>query len=409
MLSGKHEPGFEPLLRAFEDVLQQPPRGGAALCVYERGQPVFDMWGGPRNPAGDPWEEHTPSVSYSTAKAVAATALHICKDRGLIRYDDPVAKYWPDFAQNGKSTITVRQALSHSAGLYDVRNLVERAEQLLDWEATIRALELAPASHAPGRYHAYHAITYGYLIGELVRRVAEKPFSRFIVEEIAEPLGLTDFFIGAPDEAIARAARNIRPSPTRSVTESPEQQKRRQQQKALRWKLIARGLNLIGVPMSPDRMRRAFSVRGIERLDFSSPEVLRACIPAANGLFSGRDLARFYAMLASGGTLDGVRLLSEETLREATRVHAKGPDGVLMVPMRWRLGYHAVFSKLGVVRGAFGHSGYNGSGGWAAPLQQASLGFVVNAGMGTPVGDWRMVKLTTSALACLKARRKRAA
>jgi CubicO group peptidase (beta-lactamase class C family) len=409
MLSGRHEPGFEPLARSLENILRDPPHGGAALAVYDRGKLVFDMWGGPRNADGEPWEEHTPSVSYSTSKGVAAAALHICKDRGLVRYDDPVAKYWPSFAQNGKQAITVRQALSHSAGLFDVRNLVDQAETLLDWDATIRALELAPAAHAPGRYHAYHALTYGYLIGEIVRRVAEKPFARFVREEIAEPLGLADFFIGAPDDAIARAARNIHKAPGRASDESAEASRQRRRARAARFKLIARGLNLFGIPMSPERMHRAFTVRGIERLDFSSAEVLRACIPAANGLFSARDLARFYATLANGGSLDGVRLLSPDTVREATTVQSSAPDGILLVPMRWRLGYHAVFSKLGIVRGAYGHSGYNGSGAWASPQHEAALGYVVNAGLGTPVGDWRMVKLTTTALACIKARRKRVA
>jgi CubicO group peptidase (beta-lactamase class C family) len=389
--------------------LRGPPHGGAALAIYERGQLVFDMWGGPRNPAGDAWEEHTPSVSYSTSKGVTATALHICKDRGLVRYDDAVAKYWPEFAQNGKGSITIRQVLSHSAGLYDVHSLVPEAETLLDWGAMVRAFELAPASHAPGRFHAYHAVTYGYLIGEIVQRVSQKPFSQFVRENIAEPLGLADFFIGAPEDAIARAARNIHKAPGRASDESPERSKLRRQKRAARVKLVARGLNLFGIPMSPDRMKRAFSVRGIERLDFSSPEVLRACIPAANGLFSARDLARLYALLANGGALGDVRLLSSATLQEATAVHGRGPDGVLMLPMRWRLGYHGVFSKLGIVKGAYGHSGYNGSGAWASPLHEASLGYVVNAGLGTPVGDWRMVKLTGSALACLKTRRTRAA
>lgn len=409
MLSGRHEPGFEPLARTLENILREPPHGGAALAIYDRGRLVFDMWGGPRNAEGKAWEEHTPSVSYSTSKGVTATALHICKDRGLVRYDDPVAKYWPGFAQNGKGSITVRQALSHAAGLFDVRNLVHEAETLLDWEETVRALELAPAAHAPGRYHAYHALTYGYLIGEIVRRVAEKPFSRFVREDIAEPLGLADFFIGAPENAIERAARNIHEAPGKASDEPPEASKQRRRRREARFKLIARGLNLFGIPMSPDRMHRAFTVRGIERIDFSSPEVLRACIPAANGLFSARDLARFYAVLANGGALDGVRLLSTDTMREATTVHTARPDGVLGVPMRWRLGYHAVFSKLGIVRGAYGHSGYNGSGAWASPLHEVALGYVVNAGLGTPVGDWRMLKLTTTALACIKARRKHAA
>jgi CubicO group peptidase (beta-lactamase class C family) len=158
------------------------------------------------------------------------------------------------------------------------------------------------------------------------------------------------------------------------------------------------------VPMSPDRLHRALTPRGIDAWDFSSPEILRASIPAANGLFSAPDLARFYAALANGGSLDGVRILSEQTLREATEVQVRGADGVLSLPMSWSLGYHGVFSMRGVVRGAFGHSGYNGSGAWASPRQRAALSYVVNAGSGTPVGDWRLLKLTTTAQACLRTR-----
>jgi CubicO group peptidase (beta-lactamase class C family) len=407
MLHGRHDPGFEPLAETLASILREKPYGGASLCLYVQGRPVFDMWGGPRNAEGDPWEEHTPGVSYSTGKGVVSTALHILKDRGLVHYDEPVAKYWPEFAQNGKGAITVRQALTHSAGLYAARTIVESAEVLLDWDRTIQALERAPAAHAPGRFHAYHALTYGHLIGEIVRRVSGKSFSRFVQEDIAEPLGLRDFFIGAPDDAIARAARNIIKAPGRTSDESKEHARARHKSRAARVKLIARGLNMLGIPLSPDRMQRAFTADGIEKWDFSSPEVLRATIPSANGLFSGRDLARFYALLAAGGALDGVRLLSSETVREATQIYTRRPDGVLVVPMQWRLGYHAAFSKLGAVRGAFGHAGYNGSGAWASPLHGAAFGYVVNAGYGTPFGDWRGVRLTTAALACIKTQKRR--
>lgn len=401
-LRGSCRPGFEPLAHAFASILREPPFGGAAVCLYRDGQPVFDMWGGPRNPEGDAWEADTPSVSYSTSKGVAATALHLLRDRGLVDYDAPVARYWPEFGQKGKSQITVRQVLTHAAGLFDARNIVGHADVLLDWEASVRALERASTSHPPGRYHAYHALTFGHLVGELVRRVSGKSFSRFVQEELAEPLGLRDFFIGAPDAAIARAARIL---PVQAPVPSQPRSHARDEMRAAPMRLLALGLNLVGIPMSPDRLRRALRPRGIERWNFSSPEVLRACIPAANGLFTARDLACLYALLGNGGTLGKVRLLSPQTVREATRVHARGPDGVLVAPMRWRLGYHALFSGLGIVRDGFGHSGYNGSGAWASPADRAALGYVVNAGYGTPVGDWRMLKLTTAALACLRARR----
>ncbi len=404
MLQGSHEPGFEPLARQLEEIIAAPPFGGAAVSFYDRGRLVFDMWGGVKNNEGAPWERDTPALSFSTGKPVIATALHILHDRGLVQYDKPVAQYWPEFAQNGKGKITVRQALTHSAGLHSVRTIVEHADVLLDWDATVKALERAPASQA-GRYHAYHALTYGHLIGEIVRRVSGKPVGQFVREEIAEPLGLRDFYFGAPEEAIARTARII--VKPRSPNFAKERARAAAKQREDRVKLIARGLNLFGIPASPERMFNSFNANGINKWDFSSPEVLAACIPAANGVFAARDLARFYATLANGGSLDGVRLLSKETLREATEVHTSRPDGILVLPMRWRLGFHGVFSTRGIIRNAFGHAGYNGSGGWASPNHNAAFAFTVNAGTGTPVGDLRMMRLTSVALACQKAYRKK--
>ncbi len=405
MLRGTHEAGYAPLARAFEEVLKQTPQGGAALCVYQDGRPVFDMWGGVRDRLGNPWEERTPSVSFSTTKGVAATALHMLRDRGLVDYDEKVATYWPAFAQNGKGAITVRQVLNHSAGMYGARSLVGHADVLLDWDATISALERAPAAHAAGRFHAYHAMTHGHLVGELVQRVSQRPFSAFVADEIARPLGLSDFLVGAPDDAIARAARLI--IPERAPAHADQTRRARERQRAPKLGLVQSALRLFGVPMSMDRVRDAFAPRGIGKWDFSSPEVLRAVIPSANGLFSARDLARMYAALAHGGSLDGVRLMSPETVREASRVEARGPDGVLVFPMGWRLGYHGIASSLGLIKGAFGHFGYGGSGAWASPRHNASFAFVVNIGSGTPVGDLRIVKLSGAAVQCIRARRRR--
>lgn len=410
MLSGHHEPGFSPLARALADVLSREPFGGAAVCVYHEGRVVFDMWGGTRDHRGAPWEARTPSVSFSTTKGVASTALHILVDRGLVRYDERVAHYWPEFAQNGKDAITVRQVLNHSAGLYDARNTLEHAETLLDWDKTVSELARAAAAHAPGRYHAYHAMTYGHLVGEIVRRVSGKSLSDFVRAELAVPLGLHDFFIGADDEAIARAARLPGPLSRRPPGPRSEESRGRAKKRAARLLMIQRALRLVGLPVNFERLRGAFSPKGIEHWDFSSPEVLRASIPSANGLFTARDLARLYATLANGGELDGVRLMSADTVRQASELHARGPDGVLVFPMGWRLGYHGVPTPSGTIKGAFGHFGYGGSGAWASPRHNASFALVVNAGAGTPVGDWRVIKLSGVAINCVRAvRRQRVA
>jgi CubicO group peptidase (beta-lactamase class C family) len=406
MLSGRHEPGFEPLARCLADVIARKPYGGAAVALYVDGQPVFDMWGGARDNDQNPWQERTSSVSFSTAKGVASTALHIAKDRGLLHYDDPVALHWPEFAQKGKGAITIRHVLNHSAGLYDAFNVIERIEDLLDWEKTVAALASAPPAHEPGRHHAYHALTFGHLVGEIVRRVTKQPFSEYIDQQIAKPLGLEQFHVGAPEAALAYAAQTYRAKSTRPVP-GREERKENGIRRERRVRTVARVLRMIGLPIKPERTRDAFNIRGIAKWDFSSPEALRACIPSAGGLFSARDLARMYAALANDGSLDGVRLLSAETLRQATTVHTRRLDGILIAPMGWRLGYHGVFSKFGPVSSAFGHAGYNGSGAWASPKHRAAFGFVVNAGGGTPVGDFRMIKLTSSALACIRAYRRR--
>ena len=407
MISGRHEPGFEPLARAFQDILERPPFGGAALTLYLDGRPVFDMWGGPRDNEGNPWEERTSSVSFSTTKGVASTALHIAADRGLIRYDDPVAHYWPEFAQHGKGGITVRHVLNHSAGMFDAFNVFAHADDMLDWDKSVAALAGARPAHEPGRYHAYHALTYGHLVGEIVQRATGRPFSQFIQDEIAGPLGLADFFVGAPEDALPRAAHTYRPSKAARPIASDEERVAKRQRQNQRMRSVARVLRAFGLPVKPERTRSAFEMRGIGNWDFAAPTVLRACIPSAGGLFSARDLARMYAALAAGGTLHGKQLLSSETVRQMTVVQTRRPDGVILAPMAWRLGYHGVFSKLGLVRGAYGHFGYNGSGAWASPRHGAALGYVVNAGTGTPLGDLRMIKLTSTALSCIRGARRR--
>lgn len=405
MIHGRHDAGFEPLAAALRGTLEKSA-GGSSVCVYHRGRCVFDMWGGARSAQGEPWLEDTLSVSFSTTKGVASTALHMLVDRGEVAYDDRVAKYWPEFAANGKEAITVRQVMSHAAGLYEIRQILSHADDLLDWDTTVEALAAAPAAHAPGRHHAYHALTYGHLVGEIVRRVSGVPFSKFVADEIAAPLGLTGLHVGATDEAIGRAAR-LHDAPRRhTVPPGSPRRGTRARARGRRIKMVQRALRLAGMPMDFNRMRDAFAPRGIEHWDFSDPRVLKACIPSANGLFAARDLARMYAALAGGGELDGVRLMGPETIRQAGRVQTKRADGVLVFPMRWRLGYHSVATNVGVPKRAFGHYGYGGSGAWADPSREMSFALTVNARTGTPVGDWRIFKLAGAALSCVRALRR---
>ncbi len=400
-IHGTLDPRFSLLRPALEAQIRSHP-GGAAIAAYHQGKLVVDLWGGVRNRAGDTWERDTMSVSYSTTKGVASTAVHMLADRGLIDYEDPVARYWPEFAQEGKGEIRIRHLLAHEAGLFDVRSLIDRAEDLLDWDGMIGRLARARPRHPAGERHAYHALTYGFLTGEIVRRVTGKPFPRFVREEIAEPLGLDGFYVGVPGNQVSRVAELIRPV---RRERGPRAGKRKVSRRMrLMGAAMRTALRAAGFPSDFEPFQAALLPRGIGGFDFSSPAAIMACIPAANGVFTARDLARFYGCLANGGELDGVRLLSEKTLERATQIQSRRPDHVLIVPMRWRMGYHMVGTPRGVSKHAFGHFGYGGSGAWAHPKHRLSFAMIVNSGQGTPMGDWRMVRMSGTMLQSVRAR-----
>lgn len=401
--------GFEPVADALRAQIAGRP-GGAAVCVYHRGAAVVDLWGGCRDVRGTPWNAETMAPSFSTTKGVAATLLHILVDRGLLDYDDRVARHWPEFAQAGKETITVRQVLSHQSGLYHIRQMIDRAERMLDWEYMIHAIERTPPIHPPGTHTGYHGLTFGYLVGEIAQRVTRKRFPDLVQELIARPLGLDGMFIGAPDAVHHRAA-DLLYADSRSSVLQPLGTLARPSSATLigqvRRQVRRRGiaavegvLNLVGVQLDSASILDALAPRGISSFEFGAPATLRAAIPAANGLFTARSLARMYAALAEGGELDGVRLLSHATLARATEVQTR-PAGRVVIPfdMRWRLGYHGVFTTRGVPRRAFGHFGFGGSGAWADPARRLAVAFIVNSGIGTPFGDFRVARIGGAALA----------
>ncbi len=401
-MNGDVQPGFEPLAAELERQLGKS-RGGAAVCAYHRGRCVVDVWGGVRDESGAPWQRDTMAVSYSTTKGVVSTALHVLADRGQLDYDAPVARYWPEFAQAGKSAITVRQVLSHQAGMFNVRDLIDDARRMLDWDHMVTALAAAAPAAIPRHATAYQALTYGYLVGELIQRISGQTVPQFIAAELAGPLGLDGLYIGAPASELHRAARLIghaARTPRTPAQARTEATSRRRRQRI--FGAVERALRLVGHPVDFERGAASMAPRGISSLDFSSDEVLSACIPAANGLFTARSLARLYACLGAGGTLDGVRLLSPAAVARATEIQHHGFDQVIVFRMRWRLGYHRIGGFRGVRPRAFGHFGWGGSGAWADPERDLALGFVVNTGSGTPVGDLRILRLNAALMACAK-------
>ena len=394
-LSGWVHPDFASVAALLRRQLGRRPRSGAAICIHHRGECVVDIWGGVRDGQGRPWERDTLSLSFSTTKGVVSTLLHVLADRGGLDYDDPVAAHWPEFGVSGKHDLTVRQLLSHESGLYDLKGLIPHARHMLDWDDMVARRETATPAHLPGAHHGYHGLTWGWLVGELVQRVAGRSVSQAVQEEIARPLGLDGLFVGRlPIEARARRALLLEHRMGTQPIEAARRQARR----------LSRGLKVARLPFDLDRLEGALLPHGIEELDWNSDEVADACIPAANGYFTARSLAGMYSILAAGGERDGVKLVSGETLEQMSTVQNRGLGLVVPFPMSWRLGYHRVPVPGKLRPRPFGHFGFGGSGAWADPGRDLAVAVVLNSGVGTPFGDTRIVRLGVAATRAADAR-----
>jgi len=378
VISGSVHPDFGGVTESLRRVAMHKRGGGAAVAVYHRGELVVDAWTGARNAAGAPWQSDTMAMSFSTTKGVVATTLHRLADRGLVRYDEPVATYWPEFAAGGKEHVTVRHLLTHSAGLHHLRGVISDAYEMLDWDLVCTRLAAETSRYEPGSRHGYHGITYGFLVGEVIRRVTGLSVHDAVDAEVVQPLGLDGMVIGAPPHERDRIAELI-------VRFGDAERAERFARRAERIAWLRPTVETFMVP-------------GSDRL-FASRDVLDSEIPAINGCFTARSLARMYAALAGGGVLDGIRYLSTETLRQATQVQSTQRDIVVGFPMRWRLGYHVAATTRGVIPNGFGHFGFGGSGAWADPDNDLAVAFVCNRVAGTPFGDTRLLRIGARARA----------
>ena len=378
-MPGVTAPGFEPAARAFFRLVSGRS-GGGALVVRVRGETVLDLCTGYADRAGQrPWTRETVALSFSTTKGVASTIVHRLAQRGLLGYDDRIADHWPEFAAGGKERVTVRHLLSHRAGLHDVRAIANGPEDLLDHLLMEERLA-ARAVRAPTERSAYHAITYGWLVAGLARRVTGgKGLAELARTEIAEPLGLEGMHIGVPEHA-------------REYIAQPVGAGLRQVGTALR---VTNGLPL---RMGPTRaFYEALIAPGFHEIfEGSEPAIWTTEMPAVNGALSADALARMYGALANGGSDDGRTLLTPATTHELGRIQVRTRDVVLGIPMRWRLGYHQALGTGGGAPMAFGHYGYGGSGGWADPDLGLSLGFVTNriGSVTTPLADATLYRLS---------------
>jgi len=398
MLNGYVNPDFTAVADAFWRTLPVNAPGGAALCVYHRGVPVLDIWGGTRDRQGSPWTADTLSLSFSTTKGVVSTLLHQLADQGQVKYDVPVAHYWPEFARNAKRGITVRQILCHEAGLYRIRSLISDAAEMRDWEHMLGVLENASPIHVPGQKNGYHALTYGWLVGGLIEKITGASLKQILQELLTEPLALDGCYIGVPDNDLSRCADLIVPS-----RQSVPSTTRNNPSPRINWsKTVTEGvMRLIGFDAAT--FQEAMMPKGIGRFDWNAPETRQACIPGAGGMFTARSLARIYSVLANNGEYEGGRLLSPATIAKMSTVQNTRRGDVMPIPMRWRLGYHRVFTTGPRTPAAYGHFGYGGSGAWCDPSRELALGYTVNQGSGSPFGDIRISRINTAAIRAAEA------
>lgn len=361
--------GFEGVRDAFTANFENGSEVGAAFSAYHRGQKVVDLWGGVADQTtGRPWEEDTIILVFSTTKGMTAICANKLAQEGRLDTDAPVVDYWPTFGKNGKEEIPVSYLLSHQAGLAWVDGEMT-AEEALSWEPVIEALENQHPNWHPGSQHGYHATTYGWLVGEVIRRVSGRSVGTYLREEVADPLGL-DLWIGLPENQEGRVARLISMLPEGISVDS----------------LADPGddpvLQMVAQFLGPDSMlgRALFAPGGaLTDMDIFNSRAMRAAeVPAANGVSDARSLARLYASCT--GDVDGVRILTPEQLGRATTQLTEGPNTVLMgMDIQFGLGFmlHSDLVALGGPR-SFGHFGAGGSVGWADPEAELAFGYIMN-------------------------------
>ena len=373
--------GWEGVRDAFAANVDAGAEVGAAFSAYHRGDKVVDLWAGIADQAtGRPWAEDTIVPTFSTTKGATAACANVLAQDGRLDVDAPVVTYWPEFGANGKGSIPVSSLLSHQAGLAWIDGTLT-AEQAFAWEPVVAALAAQAPNWQPGTQHGYHASTFGWLVGEVLRRISGKSLGACFRTEVAEPLGL-DFWIGLPASEESRVAMFVPLAvpgldPAGPVRASLQQ-------------LVAR---FVG-PDSP--LAKALAAPGGALSDpdiWNTPALHAAELPSANGICDARSLARMYA--ACVGEVDGSRLLTPEQLERATTRLTSGPDHVLMdLDIQFGLGFmlHSGLMAIGGTR-SFGHFGFGGSFGWADPDAELAMGYVMNRLDVGLAGDVRSAKL----------------
>lgn len=385
-MNGTVAEGFEPVRDAFVRNFEALGDRGAAVAVYRDGHKVVDLWAGTQDVDGtagsEPWQRGTAQIVRSATKGVAAAVPLLLAQRGQLDLDAPVAAYWPEFKAYGKERALVRHVLNHRAGL-PVLDRPLTPEEALDPRRGPEAVAAQAPVWEPGTDHGYHALTYGWLLDELVRRVTGRGTGEWIAAEIAGPLG-ADLWLGLPEAEAYRTGRvgrvetpepahALRARPKRSVTEAYS---------------------------DPDSLtNRAFGAI-TPFPDQNDPAYRASALPATNGIATADGLARVYAALI--GEVDGVRLFTPESVELARAEESAGPDRVLVINTRFGLGYmlHGSASPF-LGPGSFGHPGRGGALGFADPETGIAFGYVTNGLRKTVTADPRAQALVRAVRAAL--------
>lgn len=379
-IQGHYELQFEAVRDAFAALFDNPQERGAALCVQVGGETVIDLWAGTADrDRSQPWHTDTLVNLFSCTKTFAAVALLQLVEEGKVRLDAPVAELWPEFSANGKERVTPRQLLCHRAGLPALHDMLP-AEALYDWAAMTSALAAERPWWTPGEGQGYAAITYGWLVGELLRRADGRSPGQSIAARISSPLGL-DFHVGLADEEFYRVS-----DVSRGKGDMGD----------------AAAARLLKAMMNDPTgiTTRAFANPPSIMTSTNKPEWRRMEQPAANGHGNARSLAGFYA-----GLLDG-RLLEPESFAELTRENSRGEDLTLLTATRFGLGCmldqpDIPNATYGLGPKTFGHPGAGGCSGFADPERDVAIGFVTNTLGPYVLMDPRAQKIARSVHACL--------
>ncbi len=365
---GRCQPGFEAVREAFVANFEDGPDVGASVAITRDGEFVVDLWAGDADPNGTPWAQDTIVNVYSTTKTMAATCVLMLADRNELDLYAPVARYWPEFAQNGKEDVLVAHVMSHSAGLSGFER--PTPGDLYDWDDIVGRLAAQAPWWEPGTRSGYHAVTQGFLQGEIVRRVTGRSIGTFFREEVAEPLG-ADFHIGLDPEHDPRVGELIPPSAN-----------------------LGAG--------STDRSSILARTFGGPTLDGTEPRTRawrQAEIPAAGGIGNARSVARVHSALACGGSVDGVTLMSQAGVERVLDEQTRGEDMVLGMPVVFGMGFGLTDPSFPISPNtrAFFWGGWGGSLAIIDLDARVSIAYVMNHMEANLMGDRRGGNITKAA------------